>query len=37
MTAFGNPPHDIPPVHVFNDNGTPSWKIDPGVMMVLLQ
>ncbi|MCV7359158.1 hypothetical protein [Mycolicibacterium fluoranthenivorans] len=36
MTAFGNPPHDIP-VHVFNDNGTPSWKIDPGVMMVLLQ
>lgn len=36
MTALGNPPHDIP-VHVFNDNGTPSWKIDPGVMMVLLQ
>jgi hypothetical protein len=34
MTAFGGPPHDIP-VHVFNDNGTPTWKIDPGVMAVL--
>lgn len=36
MTAGGGPPHDIP-VHVFDDNGTLTWKIDPGVMAVLVQ
>jgi hypothetical protein len=35
MTAAGGPPHDIP-VHVFNDGGTLTWRIDPGVMAVLL-
>lgn len=36
MAAGGGPPHDIP-VHVFDDNGTLTWKIDPGVMAVLVQ
>lgn len=35
MTAGGGPPHDIP-VHVFNADGTLTWKVDPGVMAVLI-
>jgi hypothetical protein len=36
MTAGGGPPHDIP-VHVFNTDNGLNWKIDPGVMQVLVQ
>ena len=36
MTAKGGPPHDIP-VHVFNTDSGLNWKIDPGVVQVLVQ